>query len=670
MKHVKLKRLKKVRIQTKLLTLILPVVAIALVLVIMISYNSSKDSILEKTQDLMDITAKAAEEQLVAWNNTTLATLDTALETMVYLNMSESEILSYENKFLETYDAFPFGIYIIKADGSIIDASGWEPESDPREESYYQEGKQNEEKFAFGVPYVDAFAGTYITTASRHFSSLAGTDCVACADVELSILNEVINQMQVVGDGEAFIVDMTTGLILTHQNADYIGQNVEGIEDSFFMDVYKLCEKGSVEKHTLQGKEGTYLVNAEPVDGTQWFIVTRALEKNIYGDIRRLQALLTGFGVFVIAAIALILIMVIRKITKPIANMTDTIIAVTDGDFTQNVMVTSRDEVGLMANNMKQFVEVMRGTLGSIMEISGQIDGQAKNSNHLSEELHQSANGQAEAMEKLRDTLNELANSINFIADNATRLANVVAETDDDGSHALETFGQTMQVAVDGKDSMTDVCEAMQDVKSGMDSLSQKISGVGEVAVQINDIIGTITGIAEETDLLSLNASIEAARAGEEGKGFAVVAMQIKKLAETSADAANEIKTLISDVTDQIYQTVEQSKQSVDLITDSVNKVEAASSQFNDIYESIENTNKIVGDMIGKIHEVNDVASNMAAITQEQSASASEIETAAINIQNLSETVSENALAVNVDAKKLADASDILRTKVEGFRIE
>lgn len=662
--------MKKIRIQTKLLSLITPVVALALVAVILISYNSSSRIILEKTEDLMDATAEAGEQEMIAWNNTTLSTLNNALETMVFLNMSESEVLSYEEKYLETYDAFPNGIYIIKAkDGSIIDASGWIPDSDPREQVYFSEGMSHPEMFQFGEPYIDEFTGSYVATASRHFDNLAGEECVACADVDLSIMNDVIKSLKVAGGGDAFIFDINTGVILSHQNDAYIGMTMEETGDAFYTKLLKACESGNVERKLIPSNDGKYLVNAECIEGTEWIIATRALEKNVYADITRLRNILAAFGVVVLLAIAAILIIVIRKITNPISNMTDTIISVTDGDFTKDVPVTTKDEVGVMATNMNQFVEVMRATLGTIMSISNEIAEQAKNSNELSENLQLSADGQSDAMERLKETLNELVSSINFIAENATRLAGVVAETDDAGTHAMDTFDVTMQTALTGKNSMNDVCSSMENVRSSMGVLSNEIGKVGQVAVKINEIIGTISDIAEETDLLSLNASIEAARAGEEGKGFAVVALQIKKLAETSGQAANEIGILIKEVTDQIYETVDQSNKSVAQIESSAQLVEQASTQFNNIYESIENTNSIVNQMITKIHEVNDVASNMAAITQEQSASASEIETAAENIQNLSATVSENALEVNTDSKKLAETSEILKGKVERFRI-
>ena len=166
-----------------------------------------------------------------------------------------------------------------------------------------------------------------------------------------------------------------------------------------------------------------------------------------------------------------------------------------------------------------------------------------------------------------------------------------------------------------------------------------------------------------------MNASIEAARAGEAGKGFAVVATEIKNLAETSSHAAGEISELISSVTTLINSTVEQSQNSVVQIKESSQIVGVASEQFNNIFESIEKTNTIIHGMIDKVRNANDVASNMAAITEEQSASAEEIEATAINIQELANVVTENSANVKKDSNVLANTAESLKEEVSGFTI-
>ena len=659
MKHAKDKA--RFGVKAKLMSFILPVVAIAFLILSMVAFFVSKASIREKTESLMDAEGTASVNQIAGWQSDNLTTLDTALDSMVYLKMDDEEILNYEAQFLGTYEDFPNGVYLSYDDGKVLDASGWEPEGKATETTWYQEGLGHD-KFAFGDPYVDALTGSYIVTASRYVEKLNGKGAVVAADVSLDILSEVVSGMEVAGDGDAFIMDAAGGTVLAHKDADLVGKKAEECGDTLYEEIFTDISAGNVTKNIYTSNQGTYMVNIQNINGTNWYLVARGLEKNIFADIIRLQMILTVVGVVTLLVIGIVMVAVIRRITNPIQKLTGTIVAVTEGDFTTDIEVKGNDEVTVMAGNMKEVLAGMRQILSSIITISNKIDDQAKASNQVSSDLHDSAVGQADAMEQMRTTLEELVKSINVIAENATTLAQVVADTNEAGSEALQNIENTISEASEGKNGMTSVTKSMDDVKGSMQVLGKSIGDVGAAAVKINEITGTIRGIADETNLLALNASIEAARAGEAGKGFAVVATQIKNLAENSGEAADEISSLIDSVTSLIKETVNQ-------INESATAVFAAAEQFNNIYESIEQTNRIVQGMIEKVHEVNDVASNMAAITEEQSASAEEIEATAVSIQELADIVSENSADVQKDSKELENTAGTLKEHISRFTI-
>lgn len=655
-------------IAAKLMLFILPVVAAAFLVLVFIAFTVSKESIKEKTESLMRAEGNAGANQIQAWERENLSILDTAADTILHLNMDDDEILNYEVCFLGTYEDFPNGIYITYDDGKVLDGAGWQPEGDATQGIWYTEGVTHE-KFAFGEPYEDSFTKEYIVTASRFIGNLNGRQAVIAADVSLSILADVVREMEVAGNGDAFIIDAASGMLLAHKDETFVGKNAAECGDSFYTDIFADIAAGNISQTGYASLQGRYMVNIRNIEGTNWYIVSRGAEENIYSDLAGLQRVLTVIGAVTLVLIGLIMIFVIRRITRPIRKLTGTIAAVTDGNFATDIAVSGNDEVAVMAHNMKQFLGVMREILGSIVNISDRIDHQAKESNRVSGSLFQSANGQAEAMGQMLDTLEELVKSINVIAENATTLAQVVSETNAAGGEALDNIGNTLTKAREGKDGMTSVTGSMGEVKDSMQMLERKIGDVGTAAVRIDEITTTIRGIAEETNLLALNATIEAARAGDAGRGFAVVAAQIKGLAETSAAAADEISTLIDSVTAMITDTVRQSGQSMTQINGSTEAVFAAADQFNRIYESIEQTNEIVNGMIQKMHDVNDVASNMAAITEEQSASAQEIEATAVNIQELAQNVSGNSADMQKDSAELAVTADTLKEHTSKFTI-
>lgn len=660
---------KRGSIKSKLLTLFLPLVAFSFVLILMIVYIQSQKIIQNKTDNLMQAESSVSINQILSWEASNLTVLDTAVDSILHLNMSDEQILTYEMQFLNTYEDFPNGMYIGYDDGKVLDASGWEPDTDIRQSTWYTEGLTHD-TFEFGEPYIDALTGEYIVTASRRLDNLNGKTAVAAADVSLSVLSEIVDAMEVAGNGDAFILDTVSTSILAHKDFSLVGTPVAECSDPFYQNLYMDISSGNTSCMQYSSVDGTYMVNIQNITGTNWYIISRGLESNIYSDITRLQIMLAGIGLAVIIILCICMTLLINHITKPIHTMTTAIETVTSGNFTVDIDVTGNDEMSIMAQNMKIFLKTMRDVLGAVSQVATEMDSQARSSHQVATTLYDSASGQAESMEQMRHTLEELADSINVIADNATTLAQVVSETNESGNHALQNMETTISSASEGQLSMSHVTECMQNVTQSMTELEQSISDVGAAAVKIDEITTAIRDIAEETNLLSLNASIEAARAGEAGSGFAVVATQIKKLAETSASAADEISVLINTVVHQIEQTVSRSQQSMEQIKTSSDAVDSATAQFNKIYESIQQTDEIVHNIINQIYHVNDVSTNMAAITEEQSASATEIEATAANIQELSNTVSQNSADVKQDSQTLALTADALKNHMNRFIID
>lgn len=660
---------KRGSIKSKLLAIFLPLVAFSFILILMIVYIQSKKIIQNKTDNLMQAESSVSINQILSWEASNLTVLDTAVDSILHLNMSDEQILTYEMQFLNTYEDFPNGMYIGYDDGKVLDASGWEPDTDIRQSTWYTEGLTHD-TFEFGEPYIDALTGEYIITASRRLDNLNGKTAVAAADVSLSVLSEIVDVMEVAGNGDAFILDTVSTSILAHKDVSLIGTPVAECSDPFYQNLYMDISSGNTSCIQYSSVDGTYMVNIQNITGTNWYIISRGLESNIYSDITRLQIMLAGIGLAVIIILCICMTLLINHITKPIHTMTTAIETVTSGNFTVDIDVTGNDEMSIMAQNMKIFLKTMRDVLGAVSQVATEMDSQARSSHQVATTLYDSASGQAESMEQMRHTLEELADSINVIADNATTLAQVVSETNESGNHALQNMETTISSASEGQLSMSHVTECMQNVTQSMTELEQSISDVGAAAVKIDEITTAIRDIAEETNLLSLNASIEAARAGEAGSGFAVVATQIKKLAETSASAADEISVLINTVVQQIEQTVSRSQQSMEQIKTSSDAVDSATAQFNKIYESIQQTDEIVHNIINQIYHVNDVSTNMAAITEEQSASATEIEATAANIQELSNTVSQNSADIKQESQTLALTADALKNHMNRFIID
>ncbi len=669
MPKVKAKRKAKFGIQAKLMIFIIPLMIVSFVLLTAIAYNTAKDSIVSKTEDLIRTQTSVASSDIVNWVLKNQKVFETVGDTIVDMQMTDEETLEYFSHYFNVSDDYPNGFYLATEYNELIDASGWEPEGDLRESEWYLEGL-NHEEFQMGKPYHDELTGAQVVSVTRLLENFNGRKAVVSVDLSLAAVADEVSKMDVVGQGGAAIIDTSTGVIVADKNdASLVGVNANEQNDALYKKLGSLVQAYKIGLQNIEINGEEYVVVLDFLEGTSWYLVTYTTTDSVYGELSTLTLLLSGVGAGVTILMSVVLVILIRRITKPLHNLTNTIVAVTGGDFTADVVVKGNDEVTVMARSVKEFLSVMRDTIGSIANVSDSIDTQARGSNRISGELHESAVGQSEAMSQMRQNLEELVDSIGVIADSATTLAVVVSETSESGQQAIVNIEETMKEAAGGRDSMNSVTVSMGEMKDSMETLENAITDVGTAAVKINEITTTIRNIAEETNLLALNASIEAARAGEAGRGFAVVATEIKKLADTSAEAANEITGLIESVTDLINQTVEQSHNSMDQINSSAELVYAASDQFNNIFESIESTNEIIQGMISKIYDANDVATNMAAITEEQSASAEEIEATALSVQELANAVTENSSNVSDDSSELANTAEVLKQHIDKFTI-
>ena len=155
-------------------------------------------------------------------------------------------------------------------------------------------------------------------------------------------------------------------------------------------------------------------------------------------------------------------------------------------------------------------------------------------------------------------------------------------------------MSETVEISRAGRDDREKLNVAMQGIQSANGNLVDSLNNVGKASEEITNIVGMIGEIAEETNLLSLNASIEAARAGEAGRGFAVVASQIGKLAQTSAESAQNIGSLIDKVRELITDAVGQANNSARSIEENSKMIEAAVQTFDRIYNNIQESNNII----------------------------------------------------------------------------
>ena len=658
-------------IKAKLLKTILPCVAIAIIAIIVISYVASKEIIVREAKDLLRAESKMNTRELETWTTGILNTLDMVQNTMQTVPMSEEMEKTYLATTVGMSEDYPNGVYVGDDQGKYVDMSGWVPDADyvVTERDWYQEGLTHE-TFAFGAPYLDADSGAFIVSASALIQTNNGAKTVAATDVFLSYASEMVSDIKVMGDGYAFLIDTDSNTILAHKDKDLVAQSVsKDSEDAYIRTVADKIGSESGKVQTVKVGKTVYYVEIEPVKGTSWVLVSNVKESTVLEDLGNLQKKIIFIMIIAIIIIGILVERIVHIVVGPIKSLTSDIGRITEGDFTVEVQTKGEDEVAVMGNRMKEFIGTMRGTIGDIFSISGQLNQQAENSSAVSETLYGSAATQSSAMKELNATVEELAKSVTEVVENATSLAMIVSEADQIGSDASKKMKDTVVISGKGRDDMDKVKRAMDDIQKSVTQLEAAVGHVGESTEEITKFVEIIGDIASQTNLLSLNAAIEAARAGEAGKGFAVVAEEIRNLAETSAGAVDKISAITAEINTLVDDAVDKTKVSAQNINDSEELITAAYHTFHDIYKTIGETNDLVQEMIANVNKVDEVATSVAAITQEQSASAEEILATSENLAQEALSVTDNSENVAQSAQSVAEHAEKLADEMKNFKI-
>ena len=486
-----------------------------------------------------------------------------------------------------------------------------------------------------------------------------------------------IQEMSVMDCGYAFLVDRETGQILSSPNLDLKNTVIYEAESGTFLSEVALMLGNLPDDPTaempvqhLQDGSDTYYVIAQSFRSMPWILISCLPDSYITDDL--VPTFLEMMAVIVIMLLATMLIagIVITRTTAPINKLTRILTSITDGDFTVEIPTpSSKDEISVMSLALRDFVSVMREVITDIREVSDSLSEHSSSTKRVSAELSNTSQTQAESMGDVQMTLGQVANAITELAQHATTLAEIVDSTNQDGNKANEQMQQTITVAGQGRNDMEQVAETMQSIVVTMKQLEKVVTGVGASTAQINSIVQVISNIAQKTNLLSLNAAIEAARAGDAGKGFSVVADEIRKLAETSSDSAAQIADIISEVNLQVDDMVSKTDESVTFIEDNASKVTASCEIFNHIYQNVSSTGDVLKHIVSQINHVDDVSTNIAALSEEQSASTEEILASTQLLAETSLHISDDSKQVEASAQAVSQASFTLSEHMRRFKI-
>ena len=660
-----MKKKSNISIKAKLLGIIIPVVIAIILILVFTAYHVSSGIIESYSQNLLESSVNGQASKIEAWLEENLASMQMAKTMIEKLHPDETQLQTILDASCGYSENYPDGLFLADANGSFLkgtDSKKQEP--NPKESMWYQEG-MTRVNMAVGSAHQNP-DGTNVVSASGLLNDGSDTVRVIAADMTLDRISVIVNSFIEMHDAEAFLVDKDSSVILASRDSDLISKTLgaDG-QSAFYKDVEKKVSGKSYDFCTLDGNMTVF----KEVNGTNWLLVSYVPTSVVLADLAGLRNLMIIFSIISILVLCVLIERVTHVVIRPVKEMTRVITSMASGDFTVSMKVKGNDEIAVMGRSVEHFIASMKEMIRQMGHVSDRLEKQAGSSKNVSGEMNSAANIQSQSMTELNATVDQLSVSVNEIAQNATQLAGVVADTKEDSDKVEDKMRTTVEVSEKGKADMESVGNALHNIEISIHNLEEAVDKVGTASGEIVDIIKLIGDIAEETNLLSLNASIEAARAGEAGRGFAVVASQIGVLAKNSADSVAHITSLINEINGLVDDAVKQAGNSASDIESSADLIHTAVDTFDQIFQNIQETSHLIEDVVEKINQVDQVATNVAAISEEQAASSDEILATSESMLQQAKSISKNSEQVEAEAGNLAESADQLADQVKQFQI-
>lgn len=339
--------------------------------------------------------------------------------------------------------------------------------------------------------------------------------------------------------------------------------------------------------------------------------------------------------------IAILWVTIKRKFLAPLSTMMEAISEFANGDFRTQIHISSQDELGQLAGNLSNMQAEIVSIITAVKQSSSELIDASASINQTATEISKHTGETEYSTDQVATAVNEMSSTVQEVSGNASGAAEAAQNADNSAQEGLNVMEQTMQAIKLLSDEVNNVAQAM-------DKLEQDTSSVG-------DVLGVIKGVAEQTNLLALNAAIEAARAGEQGRGFAVVADEVRALAQRTQESTEEIQ--------QIIETVQSGASTA------VNAMRIGQERTGSTVELAGKAGDSIRAITSSISQIRDMNTQIATAAEEQSYAAEEINKNVVNVVNLVQHAHQTAQHSTQVANSLDNTSRKMSELIAHFKV-
>ena len=485
--------------------------------------------------------------------------------------------------------------------------------------------------------------------------------------MDTDALAKVVGNVSVKGlDSSYCYLVSADGTMLYHPTADKIGQPVE---NEAVKSLLAGLEKGqhpdpTVLKYDFRGtmKYAAYYIG----ENSDFIVIVSADEAEVLEDVNSFAVRDIIYSIIALLIFSILVFVMATWFISPIVRLSNRVHSLADMDFRADeklaLLGKRRDETGSMARALTHMRQEMVEVVNGITAQSKKLFEASNNMSESAAHTTASVNDVEKAISEIAQGATSQAQETQTATENVILMGNMIEETNTEIEELRNSARGMRSSAEKALDILKQLNEVNNQTKAAIGTIYEQTNTTNASALKIKEATDIITDIAEETNLLSLNASIEAARAGEQGRGFAVVASQIQKLAEQSNESARQIALIIDELisdSEKSVETMEEVKEVIEKQDEYVSNTESSFRDVNDgIAKSIDGIRTIAAktkDLDGARVKVVDVVQNLTAIAEENAASTEETSASAAEVGNTIGNVAQEAKHLNVIANDLEE---------------
>ena len=661
--------MKKNSIRKKVVVFGIPAVIIAFLLVCSVTFLSTKKTTLDNSEKQFSLHVEKLDNEVSKEIRETVGIIGNIKQTVNRTCQSTQDIQDYIYHIADSYlDIIPTGIYCGLTDGTYIDKM-WTPDADwvMKERPWYIQGIEADE-VTFGDMYLDADTGSYIVSVFTNISDQQGNVIgVISADVQLDAIEQILREEKIFNNGYAYAVDKVSGLIFgNHVDEDMNGQEIGAVKTAQAETIAQKIQKGTYDELLVVGD--SYL-EIHPIEGTGFIIVCQAAKKDVESSLLQIEKVTGISSAAGMILLNIVIAVILINILKPIPVINKKIEQLSGLDMTNDITIKNRDELGVIVHNLNTMSGQLRQMVMTIKDSALKMEGASDDNMQTADNLNGSADAQLEAVSALTGSIHQLTDAINQIAESAQVLTQSVSDTDEACGLVAGNVDTAIELVGTGEEDMRTLESQMNHVSEISGNLEEAVANVEKGLTGITEMVNVIREIAEQTNLLSLNASIEAARAGESGRGFAVVASEIRTLADSCENSVKQIVETTEHLSELVTIVINETKTSRDAINSSVEVVKKTDETFAAINNTVGQIHEAMVHVKHAISDIEGVATDMAASTEEQSASTMEMQETCEKVMGLARDVKADGEKTAGAGQKMSELSADLLGEVSKFKL-